>query len=100
MPRDDLPDYGETDILDCSSRSTKSKKSNRLAGAFGGGMKKLLHSPGTMARLVRRHQDKKRQNRLSRMRPSTLMKDPSSYDNLSEEDKNKLDSLMKFELDL
>jgi hypothetical protein len=90
MPYDSSAEYGEMDLAASPEQKPKIKK---LASV----RKLILKSPGSMRRLL---SSKKKSNRLSRMRPSTLMNDPDAYDDLSAEDKAKLHKMMVLELDL
>jgi hypothetical protein len=90
-----LPDYGEMDLSPPSPEQTP--KHTKMES-----VRRLLKSPGSIGKIIlrSRSKDNKKQNRLSRMRPSDLLKDPKKYDDLSPEDKAKLERLIQLELDL
>ena len=95
---EELPEYGELD-LPLPPKSTGDEKKNRRKHLSPmGSVRKLLKSPRSMRNIFK--SKKSPSKRLSRMRPSELMNEPGKYDELSTDDKAKLNKLMEEELGL
>lgn len=88
-----LPEYGEMELTNEDSQSSKPRPKKK------GIRKKLMVSPGTVKRkLLLRPGNNKDKKKLSKMKPSELMKSPEAYNTLSSKDKKLLDKMMAKEL--